>query len=231
MNDFSSSSEEFESYLYAITHDLKSFSRAMRVIPDWIVEDLAETETALPGDVADHLAMLQHYARGLDRMLDGLTELSRVGRVVGQPVAVPLRVALDLAWAKVPARDGFAADFSAACDTVLAPETDLQRLLGALLSNAVGHHDCGTGHVRAVSRTEGGRIVLKVIDDGPGIDAAYRNKVFEPLHTLFPKDETGRSGLGLTVARKVVETLGGTIAVLPTDGVRGCTLECDLPAG
>ncbi len=230
MKNVSSSSGEFDSYLYAITHDLKSFSRAMRVIPDWIVEDLAETDTALPGDVADHLAMLQLYARGMDRMLDGLTELSRVGRMAGAPSAVLLQAALDRAWTEVPDRDRFVSEFSGASDTVVAPGNDLQRLLVALLSNTVRHHDRETGRVRAVSFRNGARVILQIIDDGPGIDQAYRAKVFDPLHTLMPKDETGLSGLGLTVARKVVESLGGEIAVMATVDGRGCTVQCDLPA-
>ncbi|MGP6086392.1 sensor histidine kinase [Antarctobacter jejuensis] len=231
MRDVSPSGGEFDSYLYAITHDLKSYSRAMRVIPDWVVEDLAESETALPGDVSDHLSMLQHYARGMDRMLDGLTELSRVGRLADAPSARPLREALERTWAEVADREGFSADFSGVADMVNAPENDLHRLLFAVLSNAVQHHDHDRGQVRAVSRRAGDRVILEISDDGPGIDPAYRAKVFEPLHTLFPKDETGFSGLGLTVARKVVVTLGGEIAVTDTAGGRGCTIQCDLPAG
>ena len=95
MSDKSAPEGEFDSYLYAITHDLKSFSRAMRVIPDWIVEDLAGSQTSLPGDVADHLMMLQHYARGMDRMLDGLTDLSRVGRLANEPGPIHLGEALE----------------------------------------------------------------------------------------------------------------------------------------
>lgn len=230
MKDVSSPSGEFDSYLYAITHDLKSYARAMRVIPDWIVEDLSEHETALPGDVADHLAMLQHYARGLDRMLDGLTELSRVGRLAGAATEVDLRAALEAAWTEVADRDNFTADFSAAALKVRVPEKDLHRLLLALLTNAVCHHDSTAGTVVALARRAGDRVILRIDDDGPGIATAFRDKVFEPLHTLFPKDETGFSGLGLTVARKVVGTLGGEIAVVGLEADRGCSLECDLPA-
>lgn len=231
MTNHAASEGEFDSYLYAITHDLKSFSRAMRVIPDWIVEDMAEAQTSLPGDVADHLMMLQHYARGLDRMLDGLTDLSRVGRLANAPEPVDLREALAQAWAETPDTQGFEVDFSAAGICVHGPGNDLRRLLMAVLSNAVRHHDRVGGRITATARSEDGRVVLRIADDGPGIAPEYRDKVFEPLHTLRPKDETGFSGLGLTVARKVVTTLGGRIAVEETGTPRGCTIICDLPAG
>ncbi|SMX42735.1 sensor histidine kinase [Maliponia aquimaris] len=230
MTDHAASEGDFDSYLYAITHDLKSFSRAMRVIPDWIVEDMAEAQASLPGDVADHLMMLQHYARGMDRMLDGLTDLSRVGRLANTPGPVDLREALAQAWAETPDRQGFQADFDAVDLCVQVPANDLRRLLMAVLSNAVRHHDGTGGRVTASACHQDGRVVLRISDDGPGIPPEYHDKVFEPLHTLRPKDETGYSGLGLTVARKVATTLGGGISVAETGTPRGCTILCDLPA-
>lgn len=231
MSDKSAPEGEFDSYLYAITHDLKSFSRAMRVIPDWIVEDLAGSQTSLPGDVADHLMMLQHYARGMDRMLDGLTDLSRVGRLANEPGPIHLGEALERSWRDIDQTEGFSTDFREADLNVHAPGNDLQRLLMAVLSNAVRHHDKGEGNIRATARREGSRVVLSISDDGPGIPRECREKVFAPLHTLQPKDETGFSGLGLTVARKVATTLGGRIAIAETGDERGCTVICDLPAG
>ncbi|SNS67002.1 sensor histidine kinase [Antarctobacter heliothermus] len=225
------SDRELDSYLYAITHDLKSFSRAMRVIPDWIIEDIEQSHVSLPEEVTEHLSMLQHYARGMDKMLDGLTDLSRVGRLAHASEQIQLREALDLAWTEIGASPGFTADFSQVDATIMAPANDIQRLLQALLRNSVCHHDGNTGLVRAKARPDGDRIILDVMDDGPGIDPAYHDKVFDPLHTLLPKDDTGFSGLGLTVARKVMTTLGGEIAIV--DGAsandRGCTIRCDLP--
>ncbi|WP_417211089.1 sensor histidine kinase [Antarctobacter sp.] len=232
MTQKTASDREFDSYLYAITHDLKGFSRAMRVIPEWIIEDLGQSQVTLPGEVTDHLSMLQHYAHGMDRMLDGLTDLSRVGRLANAPARTSLHDALVQAWAQIGDTDGFSADFTQVDAAVEAPDNDLQRLLQALLKNTISHHDKSTGSVWVKAWPDGNRIILEVNDDGPGIEPAYRDKVFEPLHTLSPKDETGYSGLGLTVSRKVIGTLGGEIAIVDsaTPGDRGCTVRCDLPA-
>ena len=56
---------DFESYLYIVTHDLKTYSRAMRVIPEWIEEDLGAAGHAVPAEVREHVTMLRDYARGL----------------------------------------------------------------------------------------------------------------------------------------------------------------------
>lgn len=221
--------EDFESYLYIITHDLKTYSRAMRVIPEWIEEDLLEAGMQLPGDVAGHVTMLRDYAAGMDRMLDGLTDLSRVGRLADDPSEIPLCSFVGAAWARLKPPDGFRLDISCLDGTVWAPANDLDRLVTALLSNAVIHHDGASGLIVVTSETDGDRLVLRVADDGPGIDTAYREKVFQPLYTLKPKDEVGTAGMGLAISRKVVTLLGGDIAIQPQAGPRGTVVVCDLP--
>ncbi len=229
MKDEACSQSEFDAYLYIITHDLKTFSRAMRVIPEWIEEDMSEAEVALPDNVQDHIAMLQRYARGLDMMLDGLTDLSRVGRLADRAAPQALHAAIMTAWEEVPGRDGFSLDLDGVHGAVLAPANDLGRLLHTLLSNAVSHHHAPPGRITVSNLNSGGRLVLRISDDGPGIEEEFREKVFEPLYTLRPKDDGASAGMGLAVARKVVQTLGGQIAVIPPPGGYGTTVECDFP--
>jgi signal transduction histidine kinase len=230
MKDASYGSQDFESYLYIITHDLKTYSRAMRVIPEWIEEDLESEGCELPEEVKGHIAMLGDYARGMDRMLDGLTDLSRVGRLADTPTAQHLQHALSQAWSRVANRDQFTADFTAVEGEVLAPANDLGRLLHALLSNAVVHHDRPHGQVVAATELHGDHVVLRISDDGPGIEEDMQEKVFQPLFTLRPKDEIKTAGMGLAVAKKVLDTLFGTISLSsPIKQGRGTMVECVIP--
>lgn len=230
MKDLGENEQDFESFLYIVTHDLKTYSRAMRVIPEWIEEDLSAAGLALPKDVAAHVAMLKDYAQGMDLMLDGLTELSRVARLAEPPQGVPLATLLGAAWTRIAGTERFEFDLSDCSATVFAPHNDLDRLVRALLSNAVIHHQPGPGRVVVSARRQGARVLLRITDDGPGIDPEYREKVFAPLYTLAARDETGTAGVGLAIARKVVTSLGGDIAIVDPPSGRGCTIECDLPA-
>ncbi|MBP0484858.1 sensor histidine kinase [Sagittula salina] len=230
MKDITETEQDFEAFLYIVTHDLKTYARAMRVIPEWIEEDLGDSDITLPEGVAQHMEMLKAYAKGLDRVLEGLTELSRVGRLSDAPAPVALARVFAETWEHLPDREGFSLDLSDCAGTVLGPPNDLGRLAHALLSNPILHHHEGGGRIRLNSSTAGGRVVLTVLDDGPGIEPPYREKVFEPLYCMRPREETGAAGVGLAVARKVVQALGGEIAVIDVPGHNGCCMQLDLPA-
>ncbi|MFW2588075.1 sensor histidine kinase [Sagittula sp. SSi028] len=222
--------QEFEAQLYIITHDLKTYSRAMRVIPDWIEEDMTDSGSAIPPVVGEHIEMLQKYARGMDAMLDSLTDLSRVGRLADAPTTIALRPAVERIWQTLPQRQNYTLDVDHLNGATRAPVNDLDRLLTALLSNAVVHRGDPAGRVAVRSHRQGDRIALCVLDDGPGVDPEVHEQVFTPLYTLRPKDETGFSGMGLAIARKVVGTLGGQIRFATPPDDWSCCIECDLPA-
>lgn len=93
--------------------------------------------------------------------------------------------------------------------SVLARPTALRRCLTNLIDNAVKY-----GHSAQVSAArEGGLAVIRIRDSGPGIPEAELEKVFDPFYRLenSRSRNTGGTGLGLTIARNIVEQHGGTI--------------------
>jgi len=84
----------------------------------------------------------------------------------------------------------------------------------------------GAGLVRIEAQDRDGRIVIRACDDGGGVPAADSERVFEPFHT--GRREQGGSGLGLSIARSLLASCGGTIVNVPAEG--GACFEVDLPA-
>ncbi|WP_135506946.1 sensor histidine kinase [Roseovarius aestuariivivens] len=223
------SGTEAEEFLYHLTHDLRAHVRALRVLPDWIDEDLAAAGVTLPAGVGEHIAMLRDYANMLDRMLNALTDLSRVGRLADAPGPVPLWPLLREIWSALPHAAGFTLDLKGDPPVVLGPRNDLARAFEALLRNAVDHHHMGGGHVEVSAHRSGARVLLWIEDDGPGIAPELRAQVFKPLQSLKPRSETGLAGIGLAIARKVVEQASGRISLVDPIGTTGCAVTVDLP--
>ncbi|WP_189153219.1 sensor histidine kinase [Lentzea pudingi] len=116
-------------------------------------------------------------------------------------------------------------------DQVLVPgrRAQLSRLLGNLLDNAERH--AGT---EVVVRLRGGTsATLEVIDDGPGIPEADRDRVFDRFTRL---DEArtraaGGAGLGLAIARRIATRHQGTLEATDADGFRGIRFVATIPTG
>jgi len=94
-----------------------------------------------------------------------------------------------------------------------------------LLLNAIQALGDG-GRIEASSRCEGGRVIVEIADDGPGIAAEHLDHIFEPFFTT--KDPGRGTGLGLSVSQGIVQEHGGTISVTSQPG-QGTRFTISLP--
>lgn len=99
-----------------------------------------------------------------------------------------------------------------------ADPAQLERAFANLFDNAVVHGEGQPVLVR--SRLVGPRLVVRVVDRGPGIPEGERERIFEPFYRSGPKGSGNGSGLGLAIARGFVEANGGEVEVesLPGQG-------------
>jgi two-component system sensor histidine kinase KdpD len=150
----------------------------------------------------------------LSRLVENLLDISSL-ETGG---AEPRRESVDLTEVLEAARDSTGADrelvrISAGGDlpTLRADATQLERAFANLLENAVRHG--GGRPVLVRSRVVGPRIVVRVVDQGPGISMADRSHIFEPFYRGETAGNHSGSGLGLAIAKGFVEANRGEIAV------------------
>jgi len=87
---------------------------------------------------------------------------------------------------------------------------ELNQVWGNLIDNALDAIGDG-GRVEVKANREGERVVVRVVDNGPGIPAAIREKIFDPFFTTKPMGQG--TGLGLDIVRRLVRHNDGTIEV------------------
>lgn len=116
-----------------------------------------------------------------------------------------------------------ACSVAAADARVLIDRQAMARVLLNLIQNA--HEAAPAGvRVRLSSQLDGARVVLTVADDGPGIPAAVRERLFEPYFTT----KSSGTGLGLAICRRLVEAHGGSIRLVHS-GPGATEFAIDLP--
>jgi signal transduction histidine kinase len=97
----------------------------------------------------------------------------------------------------------------------------LRQVLANLLTNAAQAQR--EGEISVDAGVEAGQVRIVVRDQGPGVAADLRDKLFEP----FVTGKSGGTGLGLAVSRQIIQRHGGTLSLLPTD--KGAAFEIRLP--
>lgn len=120
---------------------------------------------------------------------------------------------------------GFAVELDLPPDlpAVAVPAATLETVIGSLVDNS---RRAGAHHCRIAASVLAGSIRLDVADDGPGIAPADRARLFEPFFTTRRAD--GGTGLGLPIARSLLDACGGTIQLEAIP--RGACFVLELPA-
>jgi signal transduction histidine kinase len=160
-------------------------------------------------------------------MIDGLLAYARTGRerLTCEPVDVAALVAEVAANLGVP--PGFEVRFAGEPPTVCAVRLHLQQVLQNLIGNAVRHHDRDSGRITVGAVRAGDRWQFQVADDGPGIPAEARERVFEVFATAAGR--TGdSSGLGLAIVKKLVGDVDGAVRI-EDHPPRGTRFSFDWP--
>jgi light-regulated signal transduction histidine kinase (bacteriophytochrome) len=94
----------------------------------------------------------------------------------------------------------------------------LIQIFSNLIGNAVKYHDKEVGEVYVFFQNKGDSYVFYVQDDGPGIDAAYHEKIFGIFQTLQPRDSFESTGVGLAIVKKILDDRGRSIHVRSKPG-------------
>ena len=223
-----------ERFAADVAHEIKNPLASLRSA----LESLEKVEDPkLRRQLADIAA---HDVRRLDRLVTEIADASRIDAELSRATFEPVDLAA-LAEALVGGRQarGDNGDCRVMClhgggwpTTVAGDAARLERVFENLLDNAVSFSPPG-GAVSVTIRREDERVIAEVVDDGPGIPAEARERVFERFHSLRPANEAfgSHSGLGLAIARTIVAAHDGTLAAHDReDGRKGARLVVDLPA-
>ena len=210
--------------LRAVSHDLRSPLTAIAAASE-MLEGGADRLSA--AERTELVASVRTETRRLERLVGNLLDLSRLEAGAAEPRremwTVDGLVARSLE-AVGPEADRVAVSLPDRSPLLHIDPGQIERVLVNLLENALKHSSAG---VELTTDVDGGMVVMRVLDHGPGLDPETAELIFEPF-------ERGRSigdgaGLGLAIARGFAQANGGRVWAEPRNGT-GATFALALPA-
>jgi two-component system, OmpR family, sensor histidine kinase KdpD len=231
--------------LRAVSHDLRSPLTAISAAGEAI-----GSPSISPEERAEMVAVIQEETKRLARLVDNLLDLSRLEAGAAEPhrewsaIEELLRAAVDEVGA---GPDAFALSIDSELPLVSVDPVQMERAFVNVLENARRHSGGHPVSVRARAvrrlantrageqqipeskRPSGDRVIVRIVDRGPGIPPAQLERVFEPFYRAGTQGSGHRgSGLGLAIARGFTEANAGWLHVESLPG-QGATFVFEMP--
>lgn len=230
------------SFAGQVSHELRTPLTNIRLYTELAgsdLEGLAESDTVT--SLSKRLEVIDHESRRLQRLVSGVLEMIRPS---GNRVGVR-REPTDVCELIKGLAEQFAPSFSAAglqveshcpIDHPLPVDPDVVEIvLVNLLSNIEKYVPCG-GHcwiecgLARSDRSQTDELHIVVADDGPGISAMHRAKVFRPFQRIDDSiSAPSGTGIGLTIARRAAERHGGDLTLLSKSRFSGAAFRLSIP--
>ena len=232
--------QQRDQFLAMLGHELRNPLSALLTA----VQILEEVEGQAPTPERDRMrassrGVLVRQGQILARLVDDLLEVARVtsGKVELKRASVDMREivqrSVDAVRPQAEKRDQELTFFGPPDPALLEGDaTRLEQVLLNVLTNALKYTPPG-GHVQVRLGREGGDVVVSVRDDGMGMDAATLPTIFDLFRQSARTLDRSQGGLGvgLTLARRLVELHGGSVSAHSEGLGRGSEIVIRLPAG
>ncbi|HEX6873266.1 MAG TPA: ATP-binding protein [Micromonosporaceae bacterium] len=222
------SNRDLEQFAYVASHDLQE---PLRKVASFCQLLQRRYQGQLDERADQYIAFAVNGAQRMQRLINDLLAFSRIGRSTSGFTDVDLdRVVADVAAQADAAQDQDGARIIwSDLPVVRGEEALLATLFGNLIGNALKfRRPDQPAQVRISARRAGDEWELSCIDNGIGIEQEFSEKVFVIFQRLHPRDAYPGTGIGLAIAKKIVEYHGGRIW-LDSDYTDGTAIRFTLP--
>jgi len=226
--EFQRSNAELEQFAYVASHDLQE---PLRMVASYCQLLQRRYKDKLEADANEFIGYAVEGANRMQRLINDLLSYSRVGRKGGSPETFPAADAVKTALTNL---QGAISDSGAKVEfdtlpAIHADRTQIGQLFQNLIGNAIKFRRDGVApHISITAAPENDLWRFTVADNGIGIEKEYLDRVFLIFQRLHERNKYPGTGIGLAIAKKVIEHHGGRIWIDSTPG-QGSRFNFTLP--
>ncbi len=220
-NDLEHSNAELEQFAYVASHDLQE---PLRMVASYAQLMARRYNNQLDQDADEFIEYIVDGATRMQTLINDLLAFSRIG-TRGQPFEmtdsnVVLQRALNNLQMAIKEQNVVLSHDD--LPLVIADSMQLLQLFQNLIGNAVKFHGDAPPVIHVGARSEDGKIIFSVADQGIGIEPQYGERIFQLFQRLHGITEYPGTGIGLAICKKIVTLHGGDIWFEPQPGKGTC---------
>jgi PAS domain S-box-containing protein len=222
------SNADLEQFAYVASHDLQE---PLRMVATY-TELLAERYRGKLDERADkYIGYAVDGAKRMQQLVKELLAYSRVSSQANPPAVVETDAVVNnvLGGLKIAIEETHAEIERERLPAVRADQAQLEQVFQNLIGNALKFHDGRTPHIRIGAEQSNGKCIFQVADNGIGIDQQYSERIFQMFQRLHERGRYEGNGIGLAIAKKIVERHGGRIW-FESEPAKGTTFYFTIPS-
>jgi signal transduction histidine kinase len=230
ITELEAKNSELERFAYTVSHDLKSPLITIRGFLGFLEKDAASGNTER---FQLDINRISEATNKMQQLLNGLLELSRVGRIMNPGQLIPFadiaRDAISIVYGQI---DAFGAEVTVqeGLPSVFGDRARLVEVVQNLIDNAIKFHRPRVSPVVEIGSCGNdatGKLIFFVRDNGLGIEPIYHDRIFGLFNKLDAQSEG--TGIGLALVKRIIEFHGGRIWVESPGRDMGSTFYFTLP--
>lgn len=219
--------QDLEHFAYIVSHDLKAPLRGIRNLAQWIQEDLKGRP--LDDSLRENIELLDNRVKRMEELINGVLQYSRAGRAQEELTTVHTDQLIKEIIEELAPPEEVCIRMAHGMPVLTTSKVMLRQVLENLIGNAIQHREREKPSMITIDISDVGQYYeWSVIDNGPGIDPKYHEKVFEIFQKVHKKEQTESTGIGLAIVKKIVKRAGGSIYLVSQLG-RGATFAFTWP--
>ncbi len=221
--------QDLEQFAYSASHDLQEPLRSIKIYSELLAQRFGDK---LEGSARDFLGFVTSGATRMEMLVRDLLAYTQAGQLTRPTTPADAGEALASALANLDGaiRASGAQVISEPLPSLFVHATQLQQLFQNLVGNSIKYSRPETPPVVEITvRRDGESWLFSVSDNGLGIEAEYKERIFGLFKRLHTQDEYSGTGIGLAICQRIVEQYRGRIWVDSEPG-KGSTFHFTLPA-
>ncbi len=225
-SDLKQANEELQQFANVASHDLQE---PLRTITSFTQLLESRYKGKLDRDADEFIGYIVSSSRRMTDLINGLLALARLRKAGQPPVPIPFEKLLGQAEISLQAsiRESDAQIQHGALPALAVDKVQFEQLLQNLISNAIKYRREEPPRIRINAKRDPSHWIFSVGDNGRGFDQRFADRIFGLFQRLHTRDVDG-TGMGLSIARKIVERHGGRMWAESTEGI-GSTFYFSLP--